>query len=1052
MPDKVAVSREKLDSLADVIGAKSERGVPLTFEAMEDAVLGIETGIVPSGTLAISKNGTHDVERYAQASVNVKPKLQGKAVHPSTEYQYIYPDSGYDGLDDVVVEAMNLRTLSVAPTTEEQVIDVDAPVVVEQIAPGTVFQFSSGTSSFNNFSVDLSSLAIDTKYAVIGRFVFVGYDGAGEEVRSNVHVDTEWTTATYATDISFTTDATLAPRLTSIKLSKSSLFLTQAVATGATSTLRNRLEVVSFAILEYTGNYDAISQVTVEPVWLYDETITPSSETQIVSGMLGPHAVVGSVTVSNRHATMATIHSAKLINTESSSLFPVGETYRISGEVSVTNNDTGGMRRFTFDQDLQVESSSGIDPEVSSSGDTTTIGSLRLACYPISSTGKIEIGLSSVNGSGWPSSGGNYTLQVDLKAFDLVNYLGLSQVTVNPIPSEYIVPTGTKSITDNGTGIDVAQYASVDVAVPTGPDLPTFRTEDWETFTCDKTFAECLALFNNDEHGAILTAIHESSSGTREVSEFLIGYSRREENGALRYCYVLNGVPVAQINYEVNGTITMTVPPESVQSLSVSENGTYSTNDAVWNEVTVNVPSSTPTLQSKTATPTESQQTIAPDSGYDGLSSVTVDAISSTYVGSEITRRSSTDLTASRDTVTVPAGYYAEAGTKAIPHGSLASPSVTYSSSDNIDIRVDVETIGYVDASESVEVIKSVSGILPTKKAATITPTESEQTAVEQYKWTVGEVKVGAIPSTYIGSDIDQRDSDDLTASGATVTVPAGYYSAQASKAVTSGSATVNSRITTTPSVSIDEDGLVTASLNGSVGAMPVVTEGYITAGTTGSISYVGSKTLQLDTQAAKTITPSTTAQTAVAAGKYTTGAVTVAAMPTGSVDAPTAEKGEVSNHLIIVRPNVNFSEGYISSGAKTGTAVSISASELVSGTLSITSSGTKNVTNYASASVAAGGATASATKTVSNHSATVTPSVTRTAGYVTAGTASGTAVTVSASELVSGSETKTANGTYDVTNLASIVVNIPIVTYHTSSSAPTSSQGSDGDIWLVTS
>ena len=103
-----------------------------------------------------------------------------------------------------------------------------------------------------------------------------------------------------------------------------------------------------------------------------------------------------------------------------------------------------------------------------------------------------------------------------------------------------------------------------------------------------------------------------------------------------------------------------------------------------------------------------------------------------------------------------------------------------------------------------------------------------------------------------------------------------------------------------------------------------------------------------------------------------------------------------------------------------------MSASELVSGTLSITSSGTKDVTNYASASVASGSATASATKgTVSNHSITVTPSVTRTAGYITAGTASGTAVTVSASELVSGSETKTENGTYDVTNLASLVVNV---------------------------
>lgn len=110
-----------------------------------------------------------------------------------------------------------------------------------------------------------------------------------------------------------------------------------------------------------------------------------------------------------------------------------------------------------------------------------------------------------------------------------------------------------------------------------------------------------------------------------------------------------------------------------------------------------------------------------------------------------------------------------------------------------------------------------------------------------------------------------------------------------------------------------------------------------------------------------------------------------------------------------------------------------------------------------ASKSVAAGTeGTPVATKgAVSNHAMPVTPSVTNGAGFIAGGTKTGTPVTVSASELVSGSETKTQNGTYDVTDLAEIVVAVPapaFSTIRTGSGPPSSSLGVDGDIYIQTS
>lgn len=231
--------------------------------------------------------------------------------------------------------------------------------------------------------------------------------------------------------------------------------------------------------------------------------------------------------------------------------------------------------------------------------------------------------------------------------------------------------------------------------------------------------------------------------------------------------------------------------------------------------------------QNKSVTPSESQQSITADSGYTGLGTVTVSAISSTYVGSGITRRSSSDLTASGATVSVPAGYYSAAASKSVASGSVGFPVAIKGTPARGEMRISpsvTTTTGYIIGDTIV----------------------GDTVLVDASELVVG---------TYT---VDNSGTIDVT-----------YYE---SISVPSGSATAPASISgTAASVST---GTNTLTLTKTVSVTPTVTAGYVSSGTAGNSSV--SLTANVTTKAAATITPGTTNQT-IASGTYLTGTQTIA-------------------------------------------------------------------------------------------------------------------------------------------------------------------------------
>lgn len=202
---------------------------------------------------------------------------------------------------------------------------------------------------------------------------------------------------------------------------------------------------------------------------------------------------------------------------------------------------------------------------------------------------------------------------------------GLSSVTVNP----YTVESKSATITENGTTVinptTTDALSGVSITVDVQPDLESKVV----TYTANDTY------------------VIEPTAGKDGLSQATVTVAVPSDinNQDKQVTYTQNGTNTitADQGYSGLGSVEVTVDVDldapyeegyldgesaqkaKLEAITLTENGTTTREDG-WNSVTVNVQ---PDLESKIVEPTTVQQVVTPTTGYDGLSSVTVNAVTS---------------------------------------------------------------------------------------------------------------------------------------------------------------------------------------------------------------------------------------------------------------------------------------------------------------------------------------------------------------------------------------------------------------------------------------
>ena len=298
-------------------------------------------------------------------------------------------------------------------------------------------------------------------------------------------------------------------------------------------------------------------------------------------------------------------------------------------------------------------------------------------------------------------------------------------------------------------------------------------------------------------------------------------------------------------------------------------------------------------LQSKSVTPTKSQQNVTPDAGFFGLSDVTVAAIPAAYQDVSSVTAVAGDVLANKIIVTADGSVT----TGTMPNNGAVSQKL-----DTATTSYAVPA-GYHNGSGTVSITTETKSATPSKKQQTVTPTEGS---------VLSSVTVNAIPAEY-------ADTSDATATAA--------------------------QILTGQTAYVDGEKVTGTMPNNSPAATVLDTE---TASYTIPAGYhdgTGSVSLSLETKSA---TPTKAQQTIEPSDGKVLSAVTVEAIPAQYVDTSsgTAAAGDILTGKIAFVGGKSVTGSMPNNGATNLTidgmqtaSVSVPAGYTTGGTVSLTDS-----------------------------------------------------------------------------------------------------------------